>query len=591
MTTPRSPYAEVGPEVQQEISTGTGEQWARQEAAAAWQPGSPVATQNQGDGQAPVDVPQVALVGAQAPGEQGTGVPAATQPFDTAKKPSDLVKEGLITDATDGAVERVPEVASANAPTRPTIEVGMQDQTPGATPEKPNFVITKDGEIKMLSDPEATGSKKVTIVLERDAGQLNPTEQQQAASDKLVTYLSDRMKQQFPDDANNIELNDKDNVVSAETETKTGLKPKAEMSTLPPETQQAVQESNRFRGTGGGVDQPMRSTDNMGSFGTRSVDRQASETDQQAWTKEAIAGLFKPDAQAAYETVRKSENGYRVGRYGFSGDQLASWFDGISKMTPEQIQKLIDEGKLPKDFAEKMKDPEFMKSLKGLIDKIKSGEGDVSAEEMKSLLPKELQEGIASQMIDQFGGKVDEFGATPQNRAGAISAAMLSGKAPEDITAADLQTPESKQVAQAGQTMYDVAERRDKQQSGSDQVVGEVPEGERRNMIAKALELSGVPVNDANLSAVNLIIQHESNWNPNAQNNWDINAQNGVPSQGLMQTIPPTFNAHKLPGYDNIRDPLSNIIAGVRYSMSRYGSLQNVPGVRSMAAGGGYKPY
>ena len=69
-------------------------------------------------------------------------------------------------------------------------------------------------------------------------------------------------------------------------------------------------------------------------------------------------------------------------------------------------------------------------------------------------------------------------------------------------------------------------------------------------------------------------MQTESGGNPNAINDWDINAINGTPSKGLMQVIDPTFRAHAMPGYDtNIWDPLSNMLAAIRYTVSRYGSL------------------
>ena len=69
-------------------------------------------------------------------------------------------------------------------------------------------------------------------------------------------------------------------------------------------------------------------------------------------------------------------------------------------------------------------------------------------------------------------------------------------------------------------------------------------------------------------------MQTESSGNQNAINNWDINAKNGTPSKGLMQVIDPTFQAYAMNGYDrDIYDPLSNIIAAIRYTTSRYGSL------------------
>jgi SLT domain-containing protein len=58
-----------------------------------------------------------------------------------------------------------------------------------------------------------------------------------------------------------------------------------------------------------------------------------------------------------------------------------------------------------------------------------------------------------------------------------------------------------------------------------------------------------------------------------------------------MQCIDSTFNAHKLPGHNDIWNPVDNIIAGVRYSVSRYGSLGNVPGIKAIHSGGGYVGY
>jgi LysM repeat protein len=105
------------------------------------------------------------------------------------------------------------------------------------------------------------------------------------------------------------------------------------------------------------------------------------------------------------------------------------------------------------------------------------------------------------------------------------------------------------------------------------------------------LERAGVPLSKMNASDIALIIRYESGGNPNAQNNWDSNAKAGHPSIGLMQTIGPTFNRWKLPGHNNIRNPIDNIIAGVRYAIARYGSISNVPGVRNVHRGGHYVGY
>ena len=95
-----------------------------------------------------------------------------------------------------------------------------------------------------------------------------------------------------------------------------------------------------------------------------------------------------------------------------------------------------------------------------------------------------------------------------------------------------------------------------------------------RSVAAQALRMTN-QYSESNLNLLLYQMQTESGGNPNAINNWDINAKRGTPSKGLMQVIDPTFQAYKYPGYDNIWDPLSNILASIRYTLSRYGSLAN----------------
>ncbi|HEX8823065.1 MAG TPA: transglycosylase SLT domain-containing protein, partial [Archangium sp.] len=126
------------------------------------------------------------------------------------------------------------------------------------------------------------------------------------------------------------------------------------------------------------------------------------------------------------------------------------------------------------------------------------------------------------------------------------------------------------------------------------QEIGELPEGQVGDWIRQAtdkLKAAGVPVEKMNPQDIAKIIQHESSGNPNAINLWDDNARRGTPSIGLMQTIQPTFDAYKVAGHDDIRNPVDNIVAAVRYAVDRYGSVSNVPGLQSMGNGGGYVGY
>lgn len=514
--------------------------------------------------------------------------------FDNHKSPTDLAKDkrvGLVDKTSpegDRGFERRPEGDQST----PKINVGMQDlQNPNAT--KPHFLIKKDGTVEMQGDPEKLNSKNINIVLEREAGDLNPTAKQKRAADELVRYLSDRIRSKYPDAAKNgVELNDKDDAVSPSTERANKLRPPASEQGMTPETRAAVGQAHRMRGTDG-VNMPRESTDRMGSFNTRSVDRQAGETDRTAANKEAVAGLFKPDERAPYETVRQNPDGHvRAGRYGFSGRQINKWLSGLDlgdPPDPAKIAELIKQGKLPQGF-----NADSVNKLKAMADGMDRGQSP-GKDDLKSLLPKDMQERMATDLTNGFK---QQLGDNP----GAVTAAFMTGKAPGEITQADLATPEARELMSAGQQLFDVASQRQQMQSNNgERVVGQVPTGDRANVIRQALDEINraadqgngrhVDASPANLAAINLMIQKESSWKADIVNNWDSNARKGTPSKGLMQTIGPTFNANKLPGHDNILDPVDNIIAGVRYAVKRYGSLENVPGVRAVSRGQAYRGY
>ncbi|WP_352426833.1 transglycosylase SLT domain-containing protein [Bacillus sp. FSL K6-2865] len=113
--------------------------------------------------------------------------------------------------------------------------------------------------------------------------------------------------------------------------------------------------------------------------------------------------------------------------------------------------------------------------------------------------------------------------------------------------------------------------------------------GSVKEWLLAAMKATNTPISW--LPGLMTIAQHESGGNPNSINLWDSNAKAGHPSQGLMQTIPSTFEDHKAPGMNDIRNPIHNAAAAIGYIKSRYGSISNVPGIKSMAHGGPYVGY
>ena len=83
-----------------------------------------------------------------------------------------------------------------------------------------------------------------------------------------------------------------------------------------------------------------------------------------------------------------------------------------------------------------------------------------------------------------------------------------------------------------------------------------------RGLVVQALHMLGQP--DSWTDTVLRRMNQESGGNPTAINNWDSNAKAGIPSQGLMQVIPPTFAAYAGPFAGRpITAPLANVYAGL----------------------------
>lgn len=104
--------------------------------------------------------------------------------------------------------------------------------------------------------------------------------------------------------------------------------------------------------------------------------------------------------------------------------------------------------------------------------------------------------------------------------------------------------------------------------------VGRAP-GTALDWVRQAMALTGVP--ETWFGPLVKRMMQESGGNPRAINLWDSNAAKGQPSKGLFQTIDSTFNAFKLPGLGNIWNGVHNAVAAIRYMISRYGSVFNLP--------------
>ncbi|WP_439846124.1 phage tail tape measure protein [Bacillus spizizenii] len=120
---------------------------------------------------------------------------------------------------------------------------------------------------------------------------------------------------------------------------------------------------------------------------------------------------------------------------------------------------------------------------------------------------------------------------------------------------------------------------------------GEKATGNVKQWIRKAMAITKVPSNWFGPLTTIAMKESGGRTGPSTINKWDINWKRGTPSMGLMQTIRTTFDSHKMKGMGDIMNPVHNAVAAIRYIISRYGTVFNTPGIKSMRAGGPYKGY
>ncbi|MGX9919463.1 hypothetical protein ACWIG4_06370 [Streptomyces sp. NPDC002248] len=182
----------------------------------------------------------------------------------------------------------------------------------------------------------------------------------------------------------------------------------------------------------------------------------------------------------------------------------------------------------------------------------------------------------------------DTFGAAVRSGASKVINPLIS-QIPGDGGVTKL----LKSLARAAVKSLVGAGKKGDEEGGGGALGGVIPTGRRKTIISQALAAAHVPPPGTLgqwLAGMNTLITRESGWNASAINRWDTNAMMGMPSQGLAQTIPGTFNAYvpKSLRSRGILDPVANVAAAVRYIVSRYGNITRVQQANANRPPAGY---
>ncbi|HEY9786511.1 MAG TPA: hypothetical protein V6D17_13975, partial [Candidatus Obscuribacterales bacterium] len=355
----------------------------------------------------------------------------------------------------------------------PEIVVNYEDTKPTAREKRsePDFVVTRDGRIKVINNPEENPRKQIVIELERAEGEIGePPHAQAGAVKALLEYLRNRILEQYSDAVKKqIDLKDDQGLVPPEAKNAPDFAPSSSAGDLPGNTQRQVEQMNRLAGSGRGS---MSAPEAREIFPQSEAPRLPSESDQMAALKNVIAGFESRGQKHPYTAVQpRGASGMGIGRYAFTAPAILNWIAWLSDEDLEAIEDLESgkggngKGKLPRGTAAKLRairsaarnrgatnDP-GAKNFIDLMKKMAQGNEQIGEAEVSRQFPMEMQELMAADLIHRFAAKATDA-ATGKVDIGKVVLAMHLGKVPDQQA---LEKPEHIALMKAAENAYPLA--------------------------------------------------------------------------------------------------------------------------------------
>lgn len=397
-----------------------------------------------------------AVVKPESPAAHVTVAPLKEGALTSKKSLDELTRAGVIGDA-----RRAPGVSDAALPEgrpitsfeKPKIEVGFSDslQQQG---KKPDMVIKPDGQVVMLNNPEKSSNGSVTVGLERENGNVQPTEAQQKAVAQLYQYLDARLKEQNPALAQDgVSLDNSQGLVPEAVAKAAHAKRGSEAPMPDGASEQAAHNFNRMNGGGRG----QLSRGDVGEmFPGRDFDSRKGKVDGVEVMKDVVSSLNGSKGDHNSIGFRRGR-GAAVGPYGLTGDQFSSWLSGVNL---DDIAEQERQGKVPPGTTErmrKMKEQLSRGETPDLIKKMKSADANMTDADKKDILGtfgKGVQEMAATSLINKYSTEINSQNGGKELDPGKIALAMQLGHVP---TAQELNSPDSQDYMKAANKAWQVA--------------------------------------------------------------------------------------------------------------------------------------
>lgn len=409
-------------------------------------------------------------------GEGGDPKPVKSGDLERYKSKSllELAKAGVIVDKTGGQTHADTNAKPQGDAAKPVGDAKPMETTSAQPPQgqekhatltvdagsaskaaqaKPDILVKSDGTVEMHSNPETNGYKNVKIMMETKDDKTPPSKAQTEALAEITKHIAPEMQKNGP-----VEVVDKKALVPEKVVEDLGLVD-GQTHSLPERTAENVRRLNnldrQIKQSPGGSGMPASGDNGPDAYiPKREVPRGDHESDKMVTRKDIIAGIINADRAKPYESVRTNIDGsLALGRYGLNSQLLDYFMDELGEPPNEAML-----AKLPKSLRDKLSTKEGRAAFREFASKLKAGGGadpknQEFAKEFAQILPKESQEAIAETIIEKAGPKLGDDNAK-------IAFMFQTGQRPDQMTAANFEQPEFKQMETAVKRLGEMAQTR-----------------------------------------------------------------------------------------------------------------------------------